>query len=205
MRLQLGVTEHELRRFATPESVTPVTGSVAPSNPGEGVWDVCDVFVAHASEDKETLVRPLAAQLSKAGLRVWYDETELRLGDSLRTSIDAGLQRARALVVVVSPALIKNANTWAGLELNAMLSQRPLKRVVPVWHGVQRTEVLNFSPLLGDLVGIESSRGIAAVAAQIVATIAFDRVPAVALPPISVPVATPVRTEVRVRVRVEPE
>jgi hypothetical protein len=43
-----------------------------------------DVFISHASEDKDAVVRPLASALRKARLNVWYDEFELRIGDSLR-------------------------------------------------------------------------------------------------------------------------
>ncbi|MEP7216067.1 MAG: toll/interleukin-1 receptor domain-containing protein [Anaerolineaceae bacterium] len=43
-----------------------------------------DVFVSHASEDKDEVARPLARALSDAGLAVWLDEYELTLGDSVR-------------------------------------------------------------------------------------------------------------------------
>ena len=43
-----------------------------------------DVFISHASEDKEEVARPLAEALRKNGLSVWYDEFELKIGDSLR-------------------------------------------------------------------------------------------------------------------------
>src|SRR5207237_3845146 len=42
-----------------------------------------DVFVCHAGEDKDSVVRPLALALQEQGLAVWYDEFELRIGDSL--------------------------------------------------------------------------------------------------------------------------
>ncbi len=45
-----------------------------------------DAFISHASEDKQSLVRPLASMLEKMGFRIWYDEFELRVGDSLRQS-----------------------------------------------------------------------------------------------------------------------
>lgn len=45
-----------------------------------------DVFISHASEDKDAVVRPLAHALREGGLSVWYDEFELKLGDSLRRS-----------------------------------------------------------------------------------------------------------------------
>jgi hypothetical protein len=33
-----------------------------------------DLFIAHASEDKAEVVRPLVQSLASLGLRVWYDE-----------------------------------------------------------------------------------------------------------------------------------
>jgi len=33
-----------------------------------------DVFISHASEDKDSFVRRLAIALERVGLRVWYDE-----------------------------------------------------------------------------------------------------------------------------------
>ena len=44
-----------------------------------GRWDV---FISQASEDKDTVVRPLAEELARRGLRVWSDEFELKVGDS---------------------------------------------------------------------------------------------------------------------------
>ena len=59
-------------------------------------------FVCYASEDREAVARPLATLLSDLGLRVWYDEMELRVGDRLRRKIDAGLARCRFGVVILS-------------------------------------------------------------------------------------------------------
>ena len=42
-----------------------------------------DVFISHASEDKEAVVIPLADALKMAGIKAWLDQQELRLGDSL--------------------------------------------------------------------------------------------------------------------------
>jgi hypothetical protein len=42
-----------------------------------------DVFISHASEDKDSFVRPLAEALTESGLQVWFDETALKIGDSL--------------------------------------------------------------------------------------------------------------------------
>lgn len=50
-----------------------------------------DVFISHATEDKDDIVRPLAENLVSQGLEIWYDEFELRIGDNLRQKIDFGL------------------------------------------------------------------------------------------------------------------
>lgn len=70
-----------------------------------------DVFISHASEDKDELVRPLAEALISFGLVVWYDEFTLRIGDSLRRKIDQGLARSRVGLVVLSPSFISKGWT----------------------------------------------------------------------------------------------
>jgi len=64
-----------------------------------------DAFISHASEDKEKFVKPLAQALPRMEYRVWYDEFELRVGDSLRQSIDKGLVNSRFGIVVLREEL----------------------------------------------------------------------------------------------------
>jgi len=54
--------------------------------------DEWDVSISHASEDKDAIARPLVEAPRAKGLRVWYDEFSLKVGDSLRKKIDHGLQ-----------------------------------------------------------------------------------------------------------------
>ena len=61
-----------------------------------------DAFISHASEDKQEFVRPLAETLTELGLKIWYDEFELKVGDSLRGSIDRGLVNSKYGIVVLS-------------------------------------------------------------------------------------------------------
>lgn len=65
-----------------------------------------DVFISHASEDQETFVRPLAEALTQLGVRVWYSEFSLKLGDSLSRSIDKGLAGSTFGLVVISEFFI---------------------------------------------------------------------------------------------------
>jgi hypothetical protein len=109
-----------------------------------------DVFICHASEDKDVLVRPLAAALEHLGLAVWFDEITLRVGDSLRQSIDAGLRESQFGVVVLSRAFFEK--NWPQYELDGLLEKemRGHKVILPIWCKVGHDEVAQYSPSLAD-------------------------------------------------------
>jgi hypothetical protein len=111
-----------------------------------------DVFISHASEDKSELVRPLAEALRNEGLSVWYDEFELRIGDSLRRKIDAGLARSRFGVVVLSPSFFEKG--WTNYELDGLVTRSVSgdQILLPIWHKVTKAEVVSYSPSLADKV-----------------------------------------------------
>lgn len=127
-----------------------------------------DVFISHASEDKKAVAEPLFGALERAGLSIWYDRIELRLGDSLRNRIDEGLAHSRFGVVVLSPAFF--AKHWPQQELNG-LAQREVegrKVLLPVWYNITAEEVRSHSPTLADRVAVRWAEGIEAVVAQII-------------------------------------
>jgi len=109
-----------------------------------------DVFISHASEDKDAIVRPLANSLQSEGLRVWYDDFELRIGDSLRRKIDQGLANSRVGLVVLSQAFI--AKGWTNYELDGIVTKTTTGEQVllPIWHNITKQEVIAFSPYLAD-------------------------------------------------------
>lgn len=109
-----------------------------------------DVFISHATEDKESIVRPLAFELQSSGLRVWYDEFELKLGDSLRRKIDAGLTNSKFGIVVLShPFFRKN---WSQYELDGLVTREMTGEqiILPIWHNISKQEVISYSPSLAD-------------------------------------------------------
>lgn len=117
-----------------------------------------DVFLSHASEDKETFVRPLVTALTAAGVSVWYDEYELTIGDSLRRSIEGGLRRSRHGLVVISHNFFRK--DWPQRELDALFALAEQgKRILPIWHDLTREEVAAYSPLLADIIAVQSSKG----------------------------------------------
>ncbi len=122
-----------------------------------------DVFISHASEDKEPFVDELANELKASGPSVWYDDFTLTIGDSLRRSIDKGLARSRFGVVVLSPAFF--AKEWPQRELDGLVAREieGKKVILPVWHTVDVDYVRRYSPTLADRLGISSERGVKAV------------------------------------------
>jgi hypothetical protein len=105
-----------------------------------------DVFISHASEDKDDLVRPLAAALQQNRVEVWYDEFSLRAGDSLRRSIDIGLSKCRYGVVILSKNFFRK--NWPQWELDGLVQRQNSEGrqlILPVWHGVTRADVLEYS------------------------------------------------------------
>lgn len=116
-----------------------------------------DLFISHASEDKEELVRPLAVALEGLGVKVWYDEFTLKVGDSLRRSIDGGLSNSRFGTVVLSSSFF--SKNWTQYELDGMTAKEMdgRKMILPIWHKVTKNEVMKFSPTLADKVALNSS------------------------------------------------
>lgn len=116
-----------------------------------------DVFISHASEDKESFVRQFAEQLQKAGLAVWYDEFSLEWGDSLRRKIDHGLANSTFGVVVLSEHFFDKP--WPQEELNGIFSLQMsgASRMLPIWHKITKDEVAAHSPMLADRVAMTTS------------------------------------------------
>jgi len=108
------------------------------------------VFISHASEDKDQVVRPLAHALQNGGLKVWYDEFELRIGDSLRKRIDMGVARSRFGVVVLSRSFLGKG--WPNYELDGLVTRSVggEQIILPIWHDITKQEVVNYSPSLAD-------------------------------------------------------
>jgi hypothetical protein len=116
-----------------------------------------DVFISHASEDKDEVVRPLAYALRKNGLKVWYDEFELKIGDSLRRKIDIGLSKSKFGIVVLSKDFIKKG--WTNYELDGIITKANTGEqvILPIWHNISKQEVISFSPSLADKLARNTS------------------------------------------------
>jgi hypothetical protein len=79
-----------------------------------------EVFVCHASEDKESVALPLYEHLTQRGITCWIDDAEIAWGESIIATIQQGLSRARYVIVVLSPKFLQKK--WAQKELRSALS-----------------------------------------------------------------------------------
>lgn len=126
-----------------------------------------DVFISHASEDKAQIARPLAEHLKAMGYRVWFDEFELLVGDSLSAKIDKGLASSRFGIVILSKHFFDKR--WPAREL-AGLTAAELSRdvkVLPVWHGLTHADVAEHSPVLADRVAVVSTLGLEGISRKL--------------------------------------
>ena len=148
-----------------------------------------DVFISHASEDKDAVARPLADKLTAAGIRVWLDANELTIGDSLRRKIDHGLAQSRYGVVILSPAFF--SKEWPQNELSGLfaLESARSKVILPIWHDVDQPFIARYSPLLADRLGISTASGLDKVRDAILRAI-----DAPTPPPLPPPSNRPLRT-----------
>ena len=133
-----------------------------------------DLFISHASEDKEDLVRPLAEELVKYGVNVWYDEFSLELGDSLTASIDKGLIDSKFGLLIISPAFFQKR--WTEYELKSLLTKEINggKIILPIWHNVTSDFVASKSLFLADKKAISSDVGFSKLALEIVKVVRPD-------------------------------
>jgi len=147
--------------IALPAISPPLEDMPDPKTP---TWDL---FISHASEDKDEVARPLADLFIQAGLKVWYDDYTLTVGDSLRRSIDRGLAGSRFGLVIISLHFFEKE--WPQKELDGLVAREDgsEKRILPVWHKVSRKEVAAFSPTLADKLGVSTAKGLDHVVREI--------------------------------------
>ena len=130
------------------------------------------IFISHASEDKDDLVRPLAEAL-KHDFDVWFDEYQLVVGSSLLEEISKGLASTDYGVVVLSKSFF--GKKWPQRELNGLfnLEEKDKKIILPIWKGVTESDVRSYSPILADRLAAQFSDGIESIVSEIKRSISF--------------------------------
>jgi TIR domain len=132
-----------------------------------------DVFIAHASEDKD-VVHPLAEALRHQGLRVWYDRFVLKLGDSLNQTINEGIAGSRYGIVILSPNFFQK--NWPQQELNGLVAREIIGsgKIIPVYHNFSHEQVAQRLPIISDRLAGSTKDGIEHLVSAILQAVAPD-------------------------------
>jgi hypothetical protein len=90
------------------------------------------IFVSHNWADKET-ARLLAKELVARGIDVWFDEWQIKPGDSITGGVESGISQCELFVLLWSDRAARS--NWVETELRAALKRRiddQNFRVIPV-------------------------------------------------------------------------
>jgi len=135
-----------------------------------------DVFISYASEDRDIVAGPLANALREKGLRVWFDQFEIKVGDSLFASISEGIRLSKFGIVILSPNFF--AKQWTKRELSAFFNlstSQGKNSILPIWYKMSVAEINKFSPLLSDIVALRWEDSLEVVTSQILSVTAPER------------------------------
>ena len=119
-------------------------------------------FISHDSRDKDLYARDIAIGLTKMMCPVWYDEYSLKVGDRLRESIEKGIRECKKCILILSPNFLSNSG-WTKAEFNSIFTRELIEEtdyILPVWCGISKKEVFEYSPMLADRVGVKFDEGI---------------------------------------------
>ena len=88
------------------------------------------IFLSHGNSET-AFARQMAQKLTKAGLKVWFDEMELPTGENWAKAIGKALDKSNAMVVLLSPDATKSG--WINRDIEyAITTPRFQGRLFPV-------------------------------------------------------------------------
>jgi hypothetical protein len=136
-------------------------------------WEKPRAFVSHDSRDKTEIAEPLVVELQKSMCPVSYDEFSLKVGDSLRESIEKGLKECSKCIFILTPNFLSNGG-WSKREYDSIFTRELVEGrnvILPVWHSVSRGDVYKYSPILADRYAVQWCIGVEVVARKLLGAI----------------------------------
>lgn len=118
-----------------------------------------DVFVSHAWEDKADFVEAFVQALKDREIKVWYDKSKIKWGDSMRARIDDGLRKSKFGVAILSPNYIAEGKYWTKAELDGLFQMESIngKTLLPIWHNLIKKQVMDYSPILASKLAMTTA------------------------------------------------
>ena len=152
-------TSYENRIKELSRRVIPEKQDLEPKSNVFAEEEEFDVFVSHAWEDKESFVDEFVAELIKLGVKVWYDKSQIKWGDSMRERIDLGLKKSKFGIAVLSPNYIAEGKYWTKAELDGLFQLDSVngKTLLPIWHQLTKKEVMEYSPIIASKLAMSTA------------------------------------------------
>jgi len=94
-----------------------------------------NVFIGHASEQKDTVAIPLNEALTKIGIKSFIDKVEIKWGDSLTRIINKALADSDYFLAIISMDSI--TKSWPDTEMNSAIARQidGKQKVLPLFIG----------------------------------------------------------------------
>jgi hypothetical protein len=140
-----------------------------------------DVFISYATED-EAYAKELADSLQWLGLSVWFAPIALEIGGKLLDSINAGLMASQYGLLLLSQTYV--AKKWTSYELDVLHRQQieQGKKLLPIWHGIDKAQLDEWNPGLSGIVALRSTESAINIANKI-AKVVYQGCPVVGVDP----------------------
>jgi hypothetical protein len=146
-----GTTNFDARKQCYECKFTPVGVAPVRTKPGSFIGPSRDVFMPHASADKQEYVRPISEALRQKEISFWLDELDIGWGDSIALAVNEGLAKARIVLLCLSKLFL--GRRWPEAEMSAAIAPQlraESTRVLPLLLN-SADRILERYPLLGAL------------------------------------------------------
>jgi|GEM_PF-921645 len=125
-----------------------------------------DLFISYAKEDKQ-FASELFGAFTNQGIKTWYDEESLEVGDKILNSIEYGLRNSRYGLLLISKYYLEKA--WTKNEMDILVRQHieDKKQLFPIWRNVTKDEVKSRSLTLAGIGAAKSEEGLKSIVSGI--------------------------------------
>ena len=131
----------------------------AESERNKRIYKEYDVFISHASADKEDYVDLLVMTVKRLGINVFYDKDSISWGDNWKQAILSGTANSEFAIIVISKNFFDRE--WTEKELDEFLhrqNESGQKIVLPLLLGITVEEMKAKYPTLSEIQCISADR-----------------------------------------------
>lgn len=118
-----------------------------------------DVFISHASADKEEYVDKLKAALDKLGVKIFYDKDTIGWGDKWKEKILEGVEKSEFAIIVISQNFF--GRVWTEKELNEFLNRQNKngqKIILPILHNITIEDLKREYPDIAEIQALNTKK-----------------------------------------------